>query len=84
MKALSNAQHRALRDARDHGDPTWGLRGQSAHGGWRSTRLVLVQAGFLDRESNITELGLWRIAIDLGEIPKDTPPPEPAIVGPKP
>jgi hypothetical protein len=73
-----------LRDARDHGNATIGIHGMSAWGGWNSTRGVLVRAGWLDRESKITELGLWRLAVDLGEIPKDTPPPEAAAGAPKP
>jgi hypothetical protein len=75
MKPLSDAQRRALSAARDHGDPTWGMHGQSAWGGWHGTRHSLIKAGLLDRGNGITHFGRWRIAIDLGEIPKETPAP---------
>ncbi|MGY3582186.1 hypothetical protein ACVIGB_000889 [Bradyrhizobium sp. USDA 4341] len=75
MKALSSAQRRALIGARDHGNPTWGIHGQSAWGGWNGTKHSLRKGGYLDRENKITDLGRWRLAIDLGEIPKQTPAP---------
>jgi hypothetical protein len=84
MRSLSPAQAKALRNARDHGSATRGLSGQSEFGGWSGTRSFMLRHGYLDRELDITELGRWRLAIDLGEIPKDTPPPEPAAAAPAP
>lgn len=85
MKSLPYAQSRALKAARDHGDPTKGLSGRSEWGGWTWTRAALIRAGLLDgATSQITELGRWRIALDLGEIAKDTPPPGDAPAGPRP
>jgi hypothetical protein len=80
MKALSDAQRRALTAARDRGDPTWGIHGQSAWGGWNGTKHSLIKAGFLDRGNGITQLGRWRLAIDLGDIPKATPAPKVGVV----
>lgn len=75
MRALPPAQRKALLNARTHGNATWGLRGQSEWGGWEATRRVLRRERWIDPGANITELGRWRLAIELGEIPKDTPPP---------
>lgn len=54
---LTPAQRAALVSARDHGNPTYHLRGRAQHGGFSGTRLSLYRAGMLDAESEITDLG---------------------------
>lgn len=54
---LTEAQRKALVSARDHGDPTYHLRGRSAYGGFDGTWRVLVRNGLLTESSAITEAG---------------------------
>lgn len=56
-KKLSDSQIRALRSARDHGNPTYHLRGASEWGGWNGTRLALMRAGLLTESGYLTTEG---------------------------
>jgi hypothetical protein len=56
-RKLSEAQRRALRKARDYGDPTRGFRSQSEWGGWCSTHQSLIDRGLMTLEMDLTDAG---------------------------
>ena len=67
MAKLTKAQYLALKSARDHGDPTRHLSGQSAFGGWTATRAALHRKGYLDH-GTITELGLSALKLEERDV----------------
>lgn len=59
---LSPAQRQALEDGVRYGDVMHSIRGQSRHGGWASTSLVLIRNGWIDRSYRVTDKGRAMLA----------------------
>lgn len=64
MKKLSPSQIRMLRSIREHGSPTYGLRGRSAHGGAEGTLASLRRRGLVTSDCQLTTEGERALAED--------------------
>lgn len=62
MKALTDAQAKALRSARDTGNPAAHLRGRSEWGGFVWTQMALLKKFLLRRDGKPTAGGLRALA----------------------
>ena len=56
-RVLTGPQKAALKNLANNRESSWGLSGRSAFGGHTRTMLSLYQAGFVDRNYEITQAG---------------------------